>query len=206
MPTKISELLLSAKIGLAGKVNWGQEVPSKATGVYIVSLSGDPTLNSGTLKDAPISLEAVRRWISNVPTIELDGRRNPKPDAIAERLSKSWLSDENIVYIGMTNAKRGLAGRLRDYYDTPLGNRRPHRGGHWIKTLENLGSLYMYFAECAMSEEIEVTLLKSFIGGVSENTRLALCDPEHPFPFANLEYREGDKKIRKMHGIGKSTK
>jgi hypothetical protein len=206
MPTSVLQLLFSANIGLTGNVRWGQAVESNATGVYIVSLSADPALNSGILKEGPISIETVRTWISNVPTIELDGRPNPKPEAIAERLSKFWLSDENVLYIGKTNANSGLSSRLQAYYSSDLGKRGPHRGGHWIKTLENLGSLRVYFAECALPEEIETTLLKSFINGVSENTRSTFFDRKHPFPFANLEYREGHTKVRKTHGIDKSTK
>ena len=135
--------------------------------------------------------------------IGLDGHAHPKAEAIAERLSEFWLSDENVVYIGKTDAKRGLAGRLHDYYRTALGNCGPHRGGHWIKTLKNMDSLHIYFAECAVPAQVEGILLKLFIEGVSESTRSALRDPDHPFPFANLEYPKG---IKKAHCIGKSTK
>jgi hypothetical protein len=202
MPTTVSQLFQSAKINLTGTVKWRERVPSQADGVYVVSLSADSTLNAGILENAPISLEAVRKWVIRVPKIELDNLRNPEPEAIAERLSRFWLPDENIVYIGKTDAK--LVDRLKDYHTTELGNRRPHARGHWIKTLTNLESLYIHFAECSMSEWgkiVESFLLKSFINGVSNMSRSVLRDPEHPFPFANLEYPKGN---RKKHGIGKS--
>ena len=182
-------------------VKWGERIPCQAAGVYVVSLSAGSTLNSGILENAPISLKAIQLWIYKVPTIELDGSGDSEPKAIAQRLSRFWLPDEDIVYIGKTGAK--LVDRLKDYYATKLGDRRPHAGGHWIKTLMNLGSLYIYFAECSMPNRVEGCLLKSFIIGVSETTRSKLFDSQHPFPFANLEYPKG---TRKWHGIGKSKK
>jgi hypothetical protein len=44
-------------------------------------------------------------------------------------------------------------------------------------------------------------MLNGFVAGVSSNTRAALADPEHPWPFANLELRRDGRKIRKRHGI-----
>jgi hypothetical protein len=201
MPTTVSQLFCSSKINLTGRVKWGERVPSRETGVYVVSLSADSTLNAGILASAPISLEAILLWISRVPKIELDGLRDPEPEAIAKRLSEFWLPDENIVYIGMTDAK--LVDRVGEYYATELGDRSPHAGGHWIKTLSNLKSLYIYFAECSMSEIAEGLLIKTFINGVSDATRSGLLDPKRPFPFANLAYPKGN---RKKHGIGKSKR
>jgi hypothetical protein len=201
MPTTVSQLFHSAEITRTGMVKWGERVPSRATGVYIVSLSANPNLNDGLLDKAPISIAAIRLWISRVPNIELDELRNPEPEALAMRLSRFWLPDENIVYIGMT--EKELGGRVRGYYTTELGDRRPHAGGHWIKTLLNLKALYVHFAECPMSKKIESGLIRTFMNGVSETTRLGLFDPEHPFPFANLEYPQG---TRKNHRIGKSKR
>lgn len=41
-------------------------------------------------------------------------------------------------------------------------------------------------------------MLEAFCADVSPDTRHALHDPEHPFPFANLEWPAG---TRKRHGI-----
>ena len=201
MPTTVLQLLQSANLTLTGQVRWGEKVPSQSAGVYVVSLSADPTSNAGIRENAPLSLERVQFWIKRAPTIELDGARNPKPEEITNRLSRFWLPDENIVYIGMTTAK--LADRVGQYYTTKLGDRRPHAGGHWIKTLSNLDELYVYCTECSMPNKVEGKMMETFKSGVSEATLSRLWDQDNPFPFANLEYPRGH---RKKHGIGKSKR
>jgi hypothetical protein len=48
----------------------------------------------------------------------------------------------------------------------------------------------------------EHEMLGFFVSGVSKTSRKALHDPDHPFPFANLEYPPGTKK---NHGISRGT-
>jgi hypothetical protein len=44
-------------------------------------------------------------------------------------------------------------------------------------------------------------MLEIFCRGVSEQSRIALHDSDHPFPFANLEWPPG---VRKRHGIDRA--
>ncbi len=199
MPSTVIQLLTSGGAELSGKIQWGQDCKSYSPGIYIVSTSEDENQNKGTLPKAPISLEMVKFWINKVSTIELDHVKNPRPESICDRLSEFWLPDENILYIGRTTAKLGQ--RLEQYYDTELGDRSPHAGGHWIKTLSNLNEFYVYYAECAEPRRIEGNLMEFFIRDVSKTTLSRLRDAKRPFPFANLEYPKGN---RKLHGIGKS--
>lgn len=41
-------------------------------------------------------------------------------------------------------------------------------------------------------------MLRAFVDAVSDVTRTVLADPDHPFPFANLEWPAG---TRKAHGV-----
>jgi hypothetical protein len=165
--------------------------------VYVVSLSQDPNANAGLRARAPIDRNSIQQWISRVPTIELD-RSEATVEGIIQRLREFWLADESILYIGKATP---LQSRIKAYYDTPLGNRGPHAGGHWIKTLSILRKTFLHFAEVADCERSEAELLRAFVAGVSRATRQRVGDP--PLPFANLEFREGKRKRRKRHGIGK---
>lgn len=50
-----------------------------------------------------------------------------------DRLATFWLPDEVVLYIGLAGAS--VRKRVRQYYRTPLGDKRPHAGGWWLKTL-----------------------------------------------------------------------
>ena len=99
------------------------------------------------------------------------------------------------MYVGL--AGTSLRTRVRDYYKTPLGARRPHAGGWFLKTLSNINDLYVHYAQTDTPNAVEDKMLRAFCAGVSERARAALHDPAHPFPFANLEWPPG---FRKAHG------
>ena len=196
MPTSVSELFKGANLVLAGQVNWGQQIRDDKPGIYIVSLS--TLLNdkkNALIPQAPIDLKIVRKWIDDVPTLKLDGSR-PTPEALRERLSRFWLADEVIIYIG--KAGTSVKKRVGQYYRTPLRAPKPHAGGHWIKTLTVLDKLSVFWSLTSEPESKEDALLGHFVQNVSEETQLLLCDPNNPFPFANLEYPKGNSK---RHGI-----
>lgn len=199
MPSTVNQLLKTVNIDLKGKVKWGEKVYSNSQGVYIVSLSNEPDKNLGLLKQAPISIDIVKFWLSKVKTFELDNQKTPSCDSVAERISKFWLPDENILYIGMTTTP--LKTRISAYYSTELGERKPHAGGHWLKILSNINDLYVYYSECVSPPKLlEDKMLELFVNNVSDSSKNILYDKIRTFPFANLEYPKGNKKF---HGIGK---
>jgi hypothetical protein len=145
VPIAATSLFRAVGLEIAGTVAWGSRVPSKACGVYIVSLSENPSRSAGM----------------------------PTP----------------------------LQSRIGAYYATPLGNRGPHAGGHWVKTLAVLSETFVHYAEVADCEKAETTLLRAFSTRVSPATRQRIGEPS--LPFANLEFPDGTRKQRKRHGIGK---
>jgi hypothetical protein len=199
MPTTVSELFANVNLDFDGPVCWSHPVKNRRSGVYVVSTSNDPVKHLELQSTPLISIEIIGKWIQRVPSIELDGVRNPAAIDIADRLAEFWLPDESILYIGMTTTK--LQTRINQYYSTPLGDRGPHAGGHWLKTLSNLSELFLYHAACEAPKSNEDQLLGYFVSNVSQDTMLHLRDPEHPFPFANLAYPHGRKK---HHGIVKA--
>jgi hypothetical protein len=128
------------------------------------------------------------------PDLALDAN----PPTVAElekRLSQCWIPDEVILYIGLASS---LRSRIRGYYRTPLGARRPHSGGHFLKTLRNIYDLFVHYAPTDDPDDCEQKMLKAFCENTSTRSKSLLHDPAHPFPFANLEHPPG---TRKLHGL-----
>lgn len=196
MPTTVKQLFQDVGKNILGQVKWGQKINCTVPGVYVVAMT--PTAEKMVCCDeAPISKKMVEDWINHVPTLSLD-HGLPNTEELMLRLKAFWMPDETILYIG--KAGTSLRTRVDQYYRTKLGNSRPHRGGHWIKTLDSLNELNIYWTT---SEEekacgVEDRFLEMFVKNVSEDSRRELYDPQRPLPFANLEFPRGK---RKRHGI-----
>ncbi|HLA15788.1 MAG TPA: transcription elongation factor GreA, partial [Candidatus Limnocylindrales bacterium] len=108
---------------------------------------------------------------------------------------------EPILYIGRSNAS--LAGRVNAYYRTPLGDPKPHAGGHWIKTLSILDETRVWWAETDAAEEAELSLIEAFADGVDPKSAAALPAGSPVLPFANLVMPTGE---RRPHGITRSVR
>ena len=173
-----------------GPVVWGAKVRSRKHGVYIVE-TADP------LARAPIDPAAVDHWISRVPGLRLDGAR-PTAGELGRRLAEFWIPDEAVVYVGL--AGTNLASRIRGYYRTPLGDPRPHAGGHWLKTLQGLNTFLVSWAETDEPDRYEGELLAAFAEGARESARGLAANLV--LPFANRANALG---TRKPHGITGST-
>ena len=160
-------------------------------GIYFVSPSANPSLNLGVLEQAPISLDAVEAWLRRVPPLSLCRVVQPPVRDVADFLKWFWLPDESILYIGKATR---LRTRVRQLLRHQLGMRRPHAGGHWLKTLSCLGQLHVYFAECPSVETAaanESAALGMFMDQVSGETKWALLNAR---PFANREHPRGTHK------------
>jgi hypothetical protein len=173
-----------------GPVLWGRPVPSSRPGVYVVEW---PEVRA----DAPIELTLVGKWLERLPGLRLDGRR-PTTRELAARLHDFWLPNQLVVYVGMTAGS--LGSRLASLYATPLGDRRPYAGGHWLKTLRGLDRARVWWAETAAPEEYEDALLDAFAASVDASPEAAprLIDRAVVLPFANLRTATG---AAKAHGV-----
>lgn len=196
MPSTVSGVFAAAGLEPEGVVRWGDPAGDERGGVYVVALT-DQLDAMELLPAAPISDAAIDELLAARPELTLDGRR-PSRRGLADRVAAFWLSDETIIYIGLATS---LRSRVRGFYKTPIGAKRPHSGGWFLKTLADPYRLYVHFARVADFDAAEIAMLEAFVDGVAPKTRAALADPEHPWPFANLEVRRGGRKIRKRHGI-----
>jgi len=203
MPTTVNRLIEEYELPPAGKVKWGERIATQDEGIYIVSLSDDPNSNNGILNEAPISENIIKKWIAKVGGFEIDKLKTYDSKVIIERLSQFWMPDENIVYIGKAPKRsngKGIGNRVSEYYKTEYGARKPHAGGHWIKSLTVLEDLFVYYSPCDNPGDVEISLLQYFCENVSESTRNELRDKTLTLPFANLQLERGQIK---NHGLGK---
>jgi hypothetical protein len=189
-PLGAAELLRSVGLRADGPVTWGRPVPSARPGVYVVDWPE-------ALQDAPVELTRVGKWLERLPGLRLDGRR-PTSREVAARLHGFWLPGQTVVYLGMTPLSIG--GRVGAYYRTPLGDRKPHAAGHWLKALRGLDRARIWWAETTAAEEYEDALLTAFAETVDASPEATprLADRSVILPFANLQSATG---LRKAHGI-----
>ena len=169
MAGRVAPLDLLRSLGLLpdGPVLFAQTLPSQRPGVYLVEWPGVEAR-------APLDHGQLRAWLERVETLRLDGQR-PTPHELAARLARYWLPEQTIVYVGQTT--RSLRRRLADLAATPLGERRPHAGGYWLKTLRDLERARVWWAETDAPEEYEDALLEAFGEAIGVPGTL---------PFANL--------------------
>jgi hypothetical protein len=195
MPSSVSSLLAAAALRHGGAARWDEDVDLDEPGVYLISIDDDPDFVGPAATAAPISAVAIAELLEVRSELKVDGRR-PTPVELEQRIASFWLVDEPVVYIGL--AGTSVRNRVKQYYRTPLGARRPHAGGWFLKALASLPDLWVHYAEASEPKASEDQMLERFVAGISPAARRRLRDPDHPFPFANLEWPQG---TRKLHGI-----
>lgn len=189
-PIGAAELLRSVGLLADGPVTWGRPVPSAKPGVYIVEWPE-------ARPDAPVDLAIVGKWLERLDGLRLDGRR-PTSRELAARLHDFWLPGQSVLYVGMTPVSIG--GRVGALYRTPIGDRKPHAAGYWLKTLRGLDRARVWWAESGAAEEYEDGLLSAFAAAVDASPEGSPRLPDRTviLPFANLQSATG---ARKAHGI-----
>ncbi len=151
-PISTAGLIRSLGLDVDGPARWGSLPPSQAPGIFVVE-------TDAPLAEAPIDLAAVRRWLERVPDLRLDGEQ-PTPHQLADRLASFWIRGQSLLFVGRTG--KSLAGRVAALYGTELGHRRPHSGGHWLRTLQDPSRLRLWWALTDAHEEYEDALLVAF--------------------------------------------
>ena len=143
MPSTVSELFAAADLEPEGCVRWGQPVPERRTGVYVVSLTPATDELAGTLSRCPIDEDALRELLRVRPELLVDGER-PSVEQLGERLAAFWLADEIALYIGRAGVP--LRKRVGQYRRSRLGAESPHSGGWFLKTLSVLDDLWVHWS------------------------------------------------------------
>jgi transcription elongation factor GreA len=182
-PTAL-ELLRAAGLMPDGPVTWGQPVRSRSAGIFVVELTA-------ATEAAPIDSRGVLAWLQRAPDLKVDGER-PTQAMLAARLASFWLPRQRVLYVGRTS--KSLGGRVGAAYATRLGDRKPHPGGHWLKTLLGLERLRVWWAETEAPEEYEDAVLALFAAGVPVADRGALPTDTPLLPWAVQETATGERR------------
>ncbi|MCC6652708.1 MAG: hypothetical protein IT348_16265 [Candidatus Eisenbacteria bacterium] len=191
-----------ARVGLkpGGRSLWGETLPCKKPGLYLVQLP----LDAVVLGNEPqLSLDALADWLARASQLRVDGMR-PTPEQLAARLARFWWPESRLLYTGCTT--RPLASRVSDYRRHVLGRDAPHRGGQWLKALRPkvLASLEVVWLEsqAAVAGDLEDDLLDEFADLLVERdpsrARLALGEL---LPFANIRPSKGADKPHGITGV-----
>lgn len=65
---------------------------------------------------------------------------------------ENWVDGARVIYVGMTRARKGLRGRLCQFFDFGAGKPVGHRGGRLLWHLENSGQLLVRWKMCGANE------------------------------------------------------
>lgn len=195
MTISVGELFDECGLRSAGVVQWGNQVELDVPGIYIVASTPDLDDPAGQVDNYRPNFEAFDALGSVCPRVTVDGFPATS-EKLAERIGAFWIPETAVLYVGL--AGTSVRKRVSQYYRTRIGQRSPHAGGWWLKTLVDLESLFVHYAEAQTPRLAEDRLLKTFAAAVPPSARGTLHDPERIAPFANIEVQAG---IRKRHGI-----
>lgn len=176
MPTPENDKIEKNKPKEYKTIKWQNYSFVKAYGIYYVSTSNYLIYLPQTNTKFFLSPKQIALWRKNAPNITLDNKSISYEDLI-EHLRKFWLPDETILYIGKAE-KQLLSDRLSQYFWHKVGKRSPHKGGYWLKLLENQNSMYVHLIVVKGSKpsKIEESMLQYFINNVSPTTKELLLD------------------------------
>jgi hypothetical protein len=194
MPSSVISVMAAAGLSPEGVVRWGEPINTQESGIYVVSTIANVEGVGHNPRQVLIDPQKIETLLSARPELTVDGVR-PSAAVLSNRLSEFWLPDEHILYIGLAT---DLHNRVRQYYRTPLGARRPHAGGWFLKTLTHLDKVFVHWGRTDNRLTAEAEAMGTFVAAVSQDSLRHLRDPDRPFPFANLEWPAG---TRKRHGI-----
>ena len=185
-----AELIRSTGLLADGPVRWGQPVPARGAGIYVVEL-GAP------LPTAPLELTRVGKWLERLPGLLLDGAR-PNSRALQARLAGLWWPDARVLYAGATD--RSIGGRAAGLVAHVPGDRQPHADGQWLhllRGLETLG-LRIWWAKTDAPEEYLDALLDAF--GADRAASRDRPAGALALPWANLRRPTGERQVYGITG------
>lgn len=113
MPSTVAQLFAAHELAQSGVVPWGNPVPERSSGVYVVALTSRTDAVEGTLAACPLDLVRLQELLDVRPELRMDRSGRPTAAELATRLAGFWLPDETALYIGRTRGQVGV--RLRQY-------------------------------------------------------------------------------------------
>ena len=196
MPTTIQQLETTFDLKYIKSIKWKASFKESSNGIYIISINQNKDYLPNQNNSVSFNEKQLNIWFENAPHLLLNGKKAITDD-IKKQLEAFWLADESILYIGKAE-KQSLSDRISQFYNHKVGKKGPHKGGYWLKLLNNLDELYIHLYSTNDSHIIEEKLLTHFIENVSELSKEKLIEKKLFLPFANLQLSSG---VIKCHGL-----
>lgn len=197
MTISVGELFEKSGLHPAGVVQWGDQVSLDLPGVYVVASTPDLSDAVGQSGFYQPDLTAIASLRTVCPSVTVDGAPATS-EQLADRIGAFWIPQSAVLYVGL--AGTSVRKRINQYYRTQPGQRAPHAGGWWLKTLDNLGELFVHYAAAEAPKSAEARLLETFAAEVQPSVRRALHDSERIAPFGNVRVQDGTLKRHGMAG------
>jgi hypothetical protein len=134
-PISADELFRLAGVLPSAPIKWGDNVPCKRAGVYVIEIDDISTV----------------RFMNLSPEQEYARLR-------LERDRLRWRSDQNIIYIGRTGPTVGLQERLRLFRGHDYGKGSPHSGGQAILLLNCAKTIHWAAVDDYKDAEIKLAV------------------------------------------------
>ncbi|UVJ40562.1 hypothetical protein [Arthrobacter sp. CJ23] len=195
MTISVGELFDKCGLRFDGVARWDEKVPLNEPGIYAIASTSDLNDSIGLMTSYRPSQQAFDLLKATCPSVTIDGR-SATTDELADRIGDFWIPQSAILYIGL--AGTSVQTRVDQFYRTRIGQRAPHSGGWWLKTLSGLEDLYVHYAAANDPAAMESLMLRTFAAAVPPSIRRALHDHDHVAPFANVKVAGGNKR----HGLG----
>ncbi|MET4135383.1 hypothetical protein [Pseudarthrobacter sp. PvP090] len=195
MTISVGDLFKECGLSPGGVVKWGDQIPLDLPGVYVVASTRDLDDPTGLMRTYRHDPKAFLSLKTACPSVTIEGRLATH-DELSERIGAFWIPDSAILYVGL--AGTSVRKRVNQYYITRIGQRSPHAGGWWLKTLADLETLFVHYAASDAPKSKEALMLKTFSAAVPPSVRQTLHDSERIAPFANVDAQAG---FRKRHGL-----
>lgn len=197
MTISVGELFEKSGLQPAGVVKWGNQVSLDHPGVYVVASTPDLSDAVGQSGIYQPDLTAIASLRTICPSVTVDGAPATS-EQLADRIGAFWIPQSAVLYVGL--AGTSVRKRINQYYRTQIGQRAPHAGGWWLKTLDNLGELFVHYAVTEAPKSAEARLLETFAAAVHPSASRTLHDSERIAPFANVRVQDGTLKRHGMAG------
>src|SRR5690606_3794337 len=166
---------------------WNEKILEDYNGVYVISLSENPTSNEYSNYQFDICEETFEYWKTQALNLMIGETKVNNASQIKEYLSDFW-QDENILYIGQSSSiTNKLNKRIKQFYQHKVGQKGPHTGGYWLKLLKEINSLNIYTAKSENPIETEFKLLLKFAELKADKPIFEIENVANYFPYANLK-------------------
>lgn len=201
MAVSVAKLFEEFGLQYKGAFNWNHPLDAKYNGVYVLALTTNPNDEQPHQYSFEICDDTFSYWINQATELQIDGDKVTNKKQVEEYLMQFWNPNENILYIGESSSiTNPLQKRVKQFYTHKVGQKGPHTGGYWLKLLNCLNNVSVYFAQARNPREVEFKMLMKFVELSTGKSFYEIENFANHLPFANVKI-----DVSKKHSLTKHT-